>query len=82
MLIIEANDEANSYLGKKYRYVRLSLGGNNRNASTHYVQIKAFVGSTNVALNKTVTQIKGTREDTTALSRRVNGSQTPTNTYI
>ena len=67
---------------KWYRYVRLSLWSNSRNASTHYVQIKCFVNWTNVALNKTVTAISWTREDSTALSRWVNGSESPTGTYI
>lgn len=65
MLIIENNDEAKSYLKKKYRYIKHTLGSNSLNTSTHFVELKAFVNGVNVALNKSVSIVSGSsaRED-------------------
>ena len=65
MAIINCNDEAKSYIKKKYRYIRHTLWSNNKNSSTHFVELKAFVNGVNVALNKSVSIVSGSsaRED-------------------
>lgn len=83
MLIINCNEEAESYIKKKYRYIKHTCGWSNKNSSSHFVELKAFVNWTNVAYNKTVSVVSwsSAREDGYSLSRFVD-NDINTNNYL
>ena len=60
MLFIESNDECMEYLPKEYRYIQCYLNWSNKNQNSHFVELEAYVWTTNVARNKTVTICKWT----------------------
>lgn len=83
IIIVVQNKTVTTDYWKKYRYIRRATQRNSKNNSTHYIQIKAFVWTTNVALNKTASVVYWTRESSpsTNINRITNWNSSDWNNY-
>ena len=66
---------------RNVRYIKNCVNGNTINGSNHWVELQAFVGGTNVALNKSVTGTSAIHPSSPAPYSSITNGATATNPY-